>query len=63
MPGFVPVDYKKSGILLLIIGFICFAIKFISYFTGWFFASTYLNYFGIILILLSLYLIFVVSKK
>jgi len=63
MPGFVPVNYGKSGKILLAIGFACLIIRLISYFTKWFNISNYFIYFGAGLILLSLYLIFVVPKE
>jgi len=63
MSEFVPVNFKKSGKILLIIGLICLIIKFFSFLTDWFDLSNYISYFGIVLILISLYLIFVVPKE
>ncbi|PIR07106.1 MAG: hypothetical protein COV55_01605 [Candidatus Komeilibacteria bacterium CG11_big_fil_rev_8_21_14_0_20_36_20] len=63
MTGFVPMNYKKSGIILLIIGLAGLVLKLISYFTSWFFISNYLMYFGPALILISFYLILVVPKE
>ncbi len=57
MLGFAPVYFKKSGIILLIIGLICLVLKFIDYLTDWFNFPNYVFYFGIGLILISLYLI------
>ena len=62
MPGFVPVNFNQSGKILLLVGLAFFLAKLISYLTGWFYASNYLIYLGVGLILLSLYLILVVSK-
>jgi len=56
-------NYKKSGIILLIIGLAGLVLKLISYFTSWFFISNYLMYFGPALILISFYLILVVPKE
>lgn len=55
-PGFVPVNYKKAGVILLIIGLACLIINlFVSF--------IYLAYFSFGLILISLYLLFVVPKE
>ena len=62
MPGFVPVNFKNSGIILLLIGLLCITIKGISFFTRLFFAPNSVLYFGIAVLVLSLYLIFVVPK-
>ena len=63
MPGFVPVNFNQVGKILLIIGLICAIIKVVSYLTEWFFAPNYLIYIGAGLIVLSRYLMFVVSRK
>lgn len=63
MPGFVPVNFKKAGRVLLIIGLICLIIKAISYLTGWFFAANYIFYLGIGFILISFYLIFILPEE
>jgi len=62
MTGFVPVNFKQVGKIILIIGFICLIAKLTSYLTNWFYISNDFFYFGVALLLLSLYLIFVVPK-
>ncbi|NCU39232.1 hypothetical protein EOL96_09515 [Candidatus Saccharibacteria bacterium] len=63
IPGFVPVPYKKAGKVLLRIGILCLIIKFISYATNWFTTESLLFYFGIGLVAISLYLIFIVPPE
>ncbi|MBU4421400.1 hypothetical protein L6259_00765 [Candidatus Parcubacteria bacterium] len=61
--GLRPVDYYKSGIILLILGLLAVITKIISYLTDWFFIPNTALYFGIALSIISLYLIFVVPKQ
>lgn len=63
MPGFVPVNFKKSGKILLAVGLAFLIAKLVSYLTGWFSISNYIIYIGVGLIFLSLYLVFVVPKE
>ena len=63
MPGFLPVNFKYVGLILLIIGLLGLIIKALSYWTNWFEVSNTIIYFGVVLILLSLYFIFVVPKE
>lgn len=63
MPGFVPVNYKQSGIFILAIGIACLFAKLFSYLTDWYILPNYYVYLGAGLIMLSLYLIFVVPKE
>jgi hypothetical protein len=63
MPGFVPVPYNKTGKLLLRVGILCLVIKFISYVTGWFATDSLLLFFGIGLVVISLYLIFIIPPE
>ncbi|MBU1164196.1 hypothetical protein KKA15_01365 [Patescibacteria group bacterium] len=63
MSGFVPVNFKQVGVMLLIIGLIVILLKFFSYLTSLVEISNYVLYFGIGLMLISLYLIFVVPKE
>ncbi|MFH0952300.1 MAG: hypothetical protein V1838_03860 [Patescibacteria group bacterium] len=63
MPGFVPANYKITGMILLITGLACLIARSVAYFTDWFSLSNYLIYFGTVFILIGLYLIFVVPKE
>lgn len=63
MTGFVPIDFRRAGKVLLVIGLICLLLRIVSYITNSFNLSNYILYFGLALILLSLYLIFVVPKE
>lgn len=63
MPGFVPINFKNSGKVISTIGITCLIVRLISFFTGWFSVSNYFVYLGVVLILLSLYLIFVVPVE
>ena len=63
LSGFVPVNFKQTGKILLIIGLVCLAVRLLSFLTNWFSLSNNILYVGIGLILLSLYLFFVVPKE
>jgi hypothetical protein len=63
MPGFVPVNFKQVGKLLLIVAIIVIIIKAIAALTDWFNFPNLLLYFGLILLLLSFYLIRVVPEE
>ena len=63
LPGFVPVNFKKSGFILLIIGLVCLILKMVSYLTDWFYIPGYLFYFGLALMLISFYLIFITPEE
>ena len=63
MPGFVPVQYKKVGRFLLALGIAVSLVSLISKFTSLLTLPNYVLYFGLVLILLSLYLLFIVPKE
>jgi len=62
MPGFVPVNYNKTGKALFVLGLMCLIGKLLDYLTNWFIISNYFLYLGLALVLISLYLIFIVPK-
>ena len=61
--GFVPANYKVTGIGLLIIGISSILAKVVDYFTGWFSLSNIPLFFGIACIAISLYLIYYVVPR
>ena len=61
--GFVPIDFRKVGYLLLITGFICLILVGIASLTGWFLLPQGVLIFGLIAIVISLYIIFVSPKE
>ena len=63
MTGFVPINFQKSGWILLTIGIVLILSKLISFATNFYFVPTYLIYIGIAMIAVSLYLIFVSPKE
>ena len=63
MPGFVPVAYKKAGKVLLYLGVFILIIKTISYTTNLFSTDSLLLYFGIGIVAVSLYLMYIVPPE
>ena len=63
VPGFVPVNFKFVGRGLLAIALFCLLAKLFSYLTNWFSLPNYLIYICIILLIISLYLIFIVPEE
>ena len=61
--GFVPANFKVTGIGLLIVGIICLLAKGVDYLTGWFSLSNIPLFFGIACIAISLYLIYYVVPR
>ena len=62
MTGFVPVDFRKLGVVLLVVGMIGIGARLASYFGNWLGVSDLLIFVGATAVLLGLYLIFVVPK-
>ena len=62
-PGFVPIQFKKAGKIILAIGMALLIDWLIGLSTGWFMVNNFLIYLSAGLILLGLYLVFVVSKE
>lgn len=62
LPGFVPINFKQSGKVLLIISLICLIAKLVTYLTNQS-LSDYIFYIGIGIFLISLYLIFIVPEE
>ena len=58
MPGFVPVDFKKAGVVLLVIGLGCLIVKGIAYLTNWFSVPNYILYFGLGVMVIGVYIVF-----
>jgi len=63
LPGFIPVTYHKVGYVLIAIGFIVTDLKIIDWLIDWGVIPTWFLYFGLALLLLSLYLIRVVPRE
>ena len=61
--GFVPANYKVTGIITLIVGIISLLAKGVDYFTGWLSLSNIPLYFGITCVAISLYLIYYVVPR
>lgn len=61
--GLVPVDFYGVGKILFIIGVLCILAKVIDLLIGTFSISDTVFYFGLVSVLLSLYLIFAVPKR
>ena len=61
--GFVPANFKATGIGLLTIGIISLLAKGVDYLTGWFSLSNIPIFFGLACIAVSLYLIYYVVPK
>jgi len=62
-PGFVPVRFKKAGMVLLALGIALLLDWLIGFLTGWFIVDMILPFVGVILLLVGLYLVFVVPKE
>jgi hypothetical protein len=63
MPGFVPVDYKKAGRVLMVIGLGCVLVRSVSYLTNWYIISNYLLYFGLGAMLIGGYIVYASLKE
>ena len=61
-PGFVPVDFQGVGKILLALGIISLILKGVTSLTGWLALPDIVFYLGLVFIIVSLYLIFVVPK-
>jgi len=61
--GFVPVNYKITGKIVLTLGIISLLAKGVDYFTGWFSLSNIPLFFGIACVVIGLYLIYYVVPR
>ena len=61
--GFVPANYKVTGIILLIAGIFSLLAKGVDFLTGWFSLSNIPLFFGIACVLIGLYLIYYVVPR
>ena len=62
-PGFVPIKFKKAGMVMLGLGIALLLDWAIGFLTGWFLVHNFLLYIGMALLLIGLYLVFVVPKE
>jgi len=63
MPGFIPIDFSKSGKILFVLGLACIFLKIVDYLMGWIVISNNVLFFGLALLVIGAYLIFVVPKS
>ena len=63
LPGFVPINFYKAGIILLVIGIIFILLKLVAYLTEWFVIPSIILFVGIGMFIVGLYLIFIVPKE
>jgi uncharacterized membrane protein len=61
--GFVPIDFRRAGYFLLITGVICLLLAGIAGLTGWFILPQGVLVFGLVAIVISVYIIFVTPKE
>lgn len=61
--GFVPINFQQVGQLLLIIGVVCSLVRGYDIFFGMNIFDNTVLYFGLLCIVLGLYLKFVVPKE
>jgi hypothetical protein len=61
--GFVPINYRVTGKLLLILGGIGLLATGVDALTGWFGLPTIILVVSLVCVLVSLYLLFVVPKE
>ena len=61
--GFVEANYKVAGITTLIIGIVSLLAKVVDYFTGWFSLSNIPLFFGIVCVLIGLYLVYYIVPR
>jgi len=63
LSGFVPIDFRRAGYLLLVTGIICLLLAGIASLTGWFILPQGVLVFGLVAIVISLYIILVSPKE
>ena len=63
MPGFVPIKFNKAGVIILVIGVVLLALKFITDTTGWIDISDFFVYLGVGFLFLSFYLIVIEPEE
>jgi len=61
--GFVPIDFKLVGKIMFPLGLVLILVKGLDYLMGWSVIPVVVLFAGIVLLLLSLYLFFVVPKE
>jgi hypothetical protein len=62
-PGFSPIDFKLAGKIMLPLGVVMVLLWLLGFFMAWDFTPIILLYIGLLDLLVSCYLIFLVPKK